>query len=313
MNDNPGSLFPPIIAQQPLIVGIIIDVSVSMKRNWPNKDGKKLPRIEVIRDSLNRYLQEERLKTYGRSLNNQVELFCLGMGFQVPVQQTNIDLSYEQEHSLSGTVQTRRLVDIVCDLLALSEILPDKKQLDHFKELLDQKWKQCSYGILEQSVIAEDVSAQLVQYIQQGFHKSALAHFHQSIYYRLIQTGIAHRFFDNIDDQIKEREERIAFLSQTASQEYADTIYQETSRYFTENTPQYVSMINQHLLTFAKNYITAVLRALTLGFSATELVDDLDEKQALELAKRIQTMVPQKVKTPKLGLLRCNLLSHFPK
>ncbi|HEU5382674.1 MAG TPA: vWA domain-containing protein [Ktedonobacteraceae bacterium] len=312
MSDISGSLLSTITAQQSLLVGIIIDVSSSMKRNWRNKDGRKLPRIEVIRDSLNKYLQEEKFKAYRSSSNRQIELFCLGMGFQTLIHLTDIDLSHEQEHHLKGTLQTRRMVGIVCDLLALSEILPDKQELEHFKDLLDQKWKYCSQGILEQSVIAEDVSAQLVQYIQQGFHKSALDHFHQSIYYRLIQTGIAHRFFDNIDDQIKEREEKIAFLSQTASQEYADTIYQETSRYFTENTPQYVSMVNQHLLTFAKNYITAVLRALTLGFETTELVDDLDEKQALELAKRIQADLEKDVRRH-IGLLIVkyeNRLSH---
>ncbi len=144
-----------------------------MKRNWPNKDGKKLPRIEVIRDSLNRYLQEEQLKTYSQALNNQIELFCLGMGFQTLIHLTDIDLSHEQEHYLNGTLQTRRMAGIVCDLLALSEILPDKQELEYFKDLLDQKWKYCSQGLLEQSVIAEDAYANLVEYIQQGFHEFA--------------------------------------------------------------------------------------------------------------------------------------------
>jgi hypothetical protein len=296
MSDVSDSLLSTTITQQPLIVGIIIDVSNSMKRNWPNKDGRKLPRIEVIRDSLNRYLQEEQFKTYKSSLNNQIELFCLGMGFQILMHQTDTGYSYEQEHSLNSTLQTRRRVDIVCDLLALSEILPDKKQLERFKELLDQKWKQCSQGILEQSVIAEDAYAQLVEYIQQGFQESALKHFHQSIFYRFAQTEIAHRLFDDMDDRVKEREAKIASRSQTDSQEYAATIYQKTYRYFTEKTPQYVSMINQHLLTFAQNYIAAVLRALTLGFGTAELVEDLDEKQAMELAWRVQTDLEKDVR-----------------
>lgn len=296
MNDVSSPPLSTTIAQQPLIVGIIVDVSSSMKRNWPNRDGKKLPRIEVIRDSLNKYLQKEELKTYSSSLNNQIDLFCLGMGFQILVHQTDVDLSYEQEYSLKGIVQTHRRVDVVCDLLALSEILPDRKQLESFKELLDQKWKKCSHGILEQSVIAEDVYTDLAEYIQQGFHESALKHFHQSIFYRFAQTEMAHRLFDNIDDRVKEREEKIASLSQTASQEYVDTIYQKTFRYFTEKTQEYVSMINQHLLTFAQDYITAVLRALTLGFEVTELVEDLDEEQAMDLARRVQADLEKDVR-----------------
>jgi len=296
MSDVSDSLLSTSITQQPLIVGIIIDVSSSMKRNWPNKDGKKLPRIEVIRDSLNKYLQEEQLKTYNKFLNNQIELFCLGMGFQILMHQTGIDLSYEQEHSLGSTFQTRRRVDIVCDLLALSEILPGRKQLDHFKELLDQKWRQCSQGILEQSVIPEDAYAQLAEYIQQGFYESALKHFRQGIFYRFAQTEIAHQFFADIDDRVKEREAKIVSRSRTDSQDYADTIYQKTYHYFTEKTPQYVSMITQHLLTFAQNYITSVLRALTLGFGAAELVEDLDEKQAMELARRVQADLEKDVR-----------------
>ena len=302
MSDVSDSFLPATITQQPLLVGIIIDVSSSMKRNWRNKDGRKLPRIEVIRDSLNRYLQEKHVQAYGNLLNKQIELFCLGMGFQILMHLTDVDLSYEQERSLSGTCQTRRRPDIVCDLLALSEILPNKKQLEHFTELLDQKWKQCSQGVLEQSVIAEDAYTQLAEYIQQGFHESALKHFHQSNFYRFAQTKIAHRLYDDTDDQMKKEEEKIASLSQTASQEYADTIYQETHRYFTAKTSQYVSMINQHILTFAKKYITAVLRALTLGFRVVELVDDLDEKQALELAKRIQADLEKDVRRH-IGLL----------
>jgi hypothetical protein len=119
MSDVSGSPLSKTIEQQPLIVGVIIDVSSSMKRNWPNKDGKKLPRIEVIRDSLNRYLQDEKLKAHRNSLNNQIELFCLGMGFQILIHLTDIDLSHEQEHYLNGTLQARRMVGIVCDLLVV--------------------------------------------------------------------------------------------------------------------------------------------------------------------------------------------------
>jgi hypothetical protein len=118
----------------------------------------------------------------------------------------------------------------------------------------------------------------------------------------MAQTRIAHRFFEDINDWIKEKEEKIASFSQTASREYVDTIYQKTYRYFTEKTPQYISMITLHLLTFAQNYITSVLRALTLGFEVAELVEDLDEKRAMELAQRIQADLEKEVRA-QIGLL----------
>ncbi len=88
----------------------------------------------------------------------------------------------------------------------------------------------------------------------------------------------------------------IGFAQLNFFKEYADTVYQKTYHYFTENTPQYVSMINKHLLTFARTYINAVLRALTLGFGAAELVEDLDKKQAMDLARRIQTDLEKDVR-----------------
>ncbi len=43
---------------KPLLVGLIVDVSSSMQRNWKNSDGKKLPKIEIIRDALNKQVKK---------------------------------------------------------------------------------------------------------------------------------------------------------------------------------------------------------------------------------------------------------------
>src|SRR5690348_11651175 len=70
-----------LLTSQPssrVLLGVLIDVSNSMRKSWPNKDGKQLPRIEVIRDVLNRRIQEEqrRSQTQKSKLEN-IDVFCL--------------------------------------------------------------------------------------------------------------------------------------------------------------------------------------------------------------------------------------------
>jgi hypothetical protein len=283
--------------QQSLLIGVVIDVSNSMRRNWRNKDGKRLPRIEVIRDGLNRRIREEqrRLQTEGKQ-SKGIEIFCLGMGFRIPVHYSKVDLSYEQEHSLGDAVEMTWQVDIVCDLLALGEILPSQKKLADFKKQLNQKWIHCSKDILDQSIIAEDAYAQLVEYVQAALYESAMKNLHQGLLYRLSHTNWFNQLCKQLPAIIRDREEKIAVTSRTASKEYADTVFQKTSRDFEANKPKYVSLIRQHLQEFAQSYTDSVLRALTLGFHITELVDDLDEQTAIEVAKRIQRDLESEVR-----------------
>ncbi len=66
-------------SQSPVLVGVIVDVSSSMRRNWRNRNGKQLPRIEVIRDTLNKWIREE--QQLRKIQADNIKIFCLGMGF----------------------------------------------------------------------------------------------------------------------------------------------------------------------------------------------------------------------------------------
>lgn len=161
--DSPNS-------KKPVLVGIIVDVSNSMRKNWKNTDGKSLPRIEVIRDSLNeritKFQSAEKPKVEKRQT---VDVFCIGMGFKAPMFLTDVELSYDQEHNLLKT-EKRMHVGLVCDLLALSEILPNDAELKEFKQKLDQKWSVLAKQIFDKATIKEDVYTQLKQYLQKEVH-----------------------------------------------------------------------------------------------------------------------------------------------
>lgn len=280
----------------PVLIGVLVDVSNSMRRNWRKKGGKKLPRIEVIREALNKRIKEEQRLHQSQKLDSDdVEIFCLGMGFKAPMHTQDVDLSFEQEHSLGAGAKEHIQVDLTCDLLALGEILPSKERLAEFKTKLNQRWVQYTHDILEKSVITENVYAHLVEYVQAALYQSAMKRLHQSLSYRLHRRFI--RLFSFLAEAIKEREEKIATLSKMAAAEYVAEIFKKTRQDCYSNQSKYVSIIQKNLKDYVQSYIYLALRALTLGFEVSELVNDLDIIRITTLAKQIYAELDAEVRT----------------
>src|SRR5260370_40674940 len=100
------------------LVGVLVDVSHSMRNNWHNKGGKKLPRIEVIRDTLNRKLKEEQIRRRTQQTNlDNMDVFCLGMGYRFPMHIEHDILTCAHEQQLQQQKKTSLIADI-CHLLA---------------------------------------------------------------------------------------------------------------------------------------------------------------------------------------------------
>src|SRR5215211_6896598 len=100
---------------QPLLLGIIIDVSSSMRRNWKNREGKRLPQIEVIKDGLNRQIRKIKSLYSSKPGTKDVEIFCIGMGFKLPRQTVRfVDLSRNRERLLDQGAVTTLDAAVVC-------------------------------------------------------------------------------------------------------------------------------------------------------------------------------------------------------
>src|SRR2546425_5484075 len=167
------------------LLGVIVDVSHSMNNSWHNKDGKKLPCIQVVKDTLNRKIKEEQLRRRNQQTNlDNIDVFCLGMGFRFPMYIECDILTCEQEEPLKKQEKVE-LIDLICDLLALGEILPSAEKLEDFKERLNQKWQQCTKDVLDQSVIVENVYADLVDFVHAALYNTAMQKHHHSLRYRL--------------------------------------------------------------------------------------------------------------------------------
>ena len=199
-------------------------------------------------------------------------------------------------YSLLGRSSLHNFRDgiLICDLLALSEILPSKEKLAEFKEKLNQRWVQYTHEILEKSVITENVYADLIEYVQASLYQSAMKRLHQSLFYQL-----HHRFsrlFSFLSGNIKDREEKIVTLSKIAAAEYVEDVFKKTRRDFNDNQRKYMSIVQQNLNDYVQLYIYLALRALTLGFEVTELVNDLDIVRITTLAKQIYAALDDEVR-----------------
>ncbi len=280
------------------LLGIVIDVSYSMSNNWHNKDGKTLPRIRVIKDTLNKKFKEEqtRRKTSKNNLEN-IDVFCLGMGFRFPMYIEHNILTCEQELPLKKQEKTM-LIDLICDLLALCEILPSEEKLEDFKVRLNQKWQQCTKDVLDQSVIVEDVYAGLQEFIHDALYDTAMQKHLRSLQYQLSRRKLPPGFrwaSRLLEKYAQYNDEKITVTAQIAANRYTDEVLRKTIRDFDKNSTMYAAIVKEYLDTFIQSYTASTLQAFTLGFTPTEIVEDLDTKQALKLAKRIYTKLDDAV------------------
>jgi hypothetical protein len=282
-----------------VLLGVIIDVSDSMRKSWRNTDGRKLPRIKVISDTLNRKIGEAQSKSaIQKNSLDHIEVFCLGFGFRYPLYIEQDITIVERDQPLKKKEKID-VIDLICDLLALSEILPSQEKLLEFKEQLSQKWQHCTKEILDQSVIVEDVFGELVDYLQGELYNTAMQKHQRSLLYNLSRHKLIHRFHwlsHFLEESIKNKEENITTTSQIAAQQYTDEILRKTDRDFTSNAEKYVSLIQGHLEKFIQAYAASTLQAFALGFTAVEIVDDLDEKLALSIAEQIYAELSAEVK-----------------
>lgn len=281
------------------LLGIIVDVSYSMSNNWHNKDGKEIPRIKVVKDTLNRKLKEEQMRrrTQQNNLDN-IDVFCLGMGFRFPMFIERNILTCEHEDPLK-TQEKTMLIDLICDLLALCEILPSEEKLEDFKELLNQKWQHCTKDVLDQSVIVENVYADLVDYVHAALYDTAMQKHQRSLRYRLSHHKLPRGLgwlSHLLEEYSKYKGEKITTTAQIAANQYTDEVFRKTTNDFNNNAAKYATIIKGYLDTFIQSYTASTLQAFTLGFTPTEIVEDLDTKQALQLAEHIYAKLDHEVR-----------------
>jgi hypothetical protein len=265
-----------------------------MQENWRNKEGKQMPRIEVVRDTINRKITRwQKSNSVKKDHINNIDIFCIGFGFRYP-RYIEYDIQTCEEDQPLQKKEKIEIIDLICDLLALSEILPTQEELTDFRERLNQKWYQCAGYIFDEAKIVEDVYADLFEYIQETMYSSSMRLFHPNALTTFSRRlGWLSRW---LAGYLEKKEEKIRNTSYRAAKVYADAVAKQAEDDLNKNKNQYVALIENSLEQFIASYVADVLQALTLGFTPSEIVNDLDEQLALSLAKQIYIRLDEEVK-----------------
>ncbi|MDP1624225.1 MAG: hypothetical protein Q8L64_00495 [bacterium] len=299
-------------AIKPLLVGIIIDVSSSMRRNWKNKEGKRLPQIEIIKDGLNRQIRKIKSIYSEKPETKEVELFCIGMGFKRPQKKWQfVDLSRNKEQPLDEMAETLIDATVVCDILALTEIIPTKADLEEVENVINAKWSGYSNQLLQKVDFRESLYDDLISLIRESLYQTALKKLRYGFRGRLLSYLLTRKilpeseWLNNQTEQLNNwfigREKRIRLTSFNESDSYLENINAVAKRIADGSVGEYEKYIRTTLDAFVSEQSDQVLELLTLGHSPKKVFDTFNEDRVFSLAKTIYDHLEQDVR-PKIQL-----------
>ncbi len=299
-------------ANKPLLVGIIIDVSSSMRRNWKNKEGKRLPQIEIIKDGLNRQIRKIKSIYSEKPETKEVELFCIGMGFKRPQKKWQfVDLSRNKEQPLDEMAETLIDATVVCDILALTEIIPTKADLEEVENVINEKWSGYSNQLLQKVDFRESLYDDLISLIRESLYQTALKKLRYGLRGRLLSYLLTRKIFsesawlNNQTEQLNNwfigREKRIRLTSFNESDSYLENINAVAKRIADGSVGEYEKYIRTTLDDFFSEQSDQVLELLTLGHSPKKVFETFNEDRVFSLAKTIYDHLEQDVR-PKIQL-----------
>jgi hypothetical protein len=255
-----------------VLIGIIVDVSSSMQKNWGNNMTKNKTKIEVIKDALNDEFKRLRV-LYGNGERQEVYVFCLGIGFILPFKLISVELKDGNETEVNNT-STTQYVGVICDILALSEIVPSKEKLAKIKQEIHFFWNEKSEEFLQDIQIEEDTETILRLSIEDGLLDSKMKG-------RSILRKIAHFFSHQLEVKvIKEKAERL-------SKKLLKDVISASESIFKENQERYKELIKKHITDFANRQIQYMLQRNALGFSLESILNHFDKAKMRLLAELI--------------------------
>ena len=285
-------------SHKPTLVGLMIDVSSSMGRNWSHHDGKELPKIQVIRDALNREVQKIKGLNSSRPKMKSVELFCIGMGFRRPIKKWQVVSTKNNREIPTGEIiQTHIDEAIVCDILALTEIIPTRRELQEIEEQICTKWSGYSLDILRKTNLRERPFDDLVVQIQGTLQATAFERLNNGIRGRLLKTLTNRSVFPNnkwLNRQTQnlqrwklDKEKQVEFGASHEGFSYAEHMRQVAESIFRDYAQRYEKYVRATLGKFASQQGSRVFELLSLGYVPGLVFNAFDEEKAFGLAEQV--------------------------
>lgn len=244
-----------IATKNKLLLGIIVDVSGSMQKSWYNRITSKKSRIELIKSSLNREFNQ--IRNSHKETDLELHLFCVGMGF-------------------------KDSVGSICDLLALSEIVPSQEKLTKLKAAIQEFWNEKAEEFISEIDTNDSAIQELETILINDLSKSKLSD--DSFYWRLMRF-----LFRNLSPS--KFEDRAKYLSS----KLINDVIGAAKKVFEDNKSKYENLINDKLKAFAYEQIQLILHRNALGFKLEIILENFDKGKMLELADSIYTQIKRDI------------------
>jgi len=277
-----------------------------MRLNWRNQDGEEMPRIEVIRDVINKQITKFSMM-YGKSCKKRsIDIFCVGMGFKKKEVLISIDLRNGREENIPEEMRNSIRVDLVCDLLTLAEIIPNKSRMDKIKKELNRKWNSYAENVIARATIEEDIYEKLRYYIETSLKQSSRLRLRRSLpqklYTKLNGIKLTSRLKSlkwlryKLESYIEYWERKIDETSRKESIRYLESVMRKSRSTFEVNRDVYSKYIQDKLQEFVDEQSKIILTLLTIGYDDRVIFSYFDETKAKLLAKEIYEHLYKEVK-----------------
>jgi hypothetical protein len=287
------------MTESDILLGIIIDLSASMKKSWRNEDGEKMPKIEIIRDSLNDYFKRLHQVYH---IEKNVSIFCLGFGIQLPESYRYVKFENDEELIDKEKKEETRVADVICDLIALSELVPTEKDLQYIKDTLNNIWKGYAEKLLDDIKLDHKIFTKLKSYIGNTLLLKGKKNFRYKLYLLTIKDkknpfeNIIIKIIPNTLGNIGNREEYLKKIANLESNRYTKDIENHANKIFKTHRKKYEDLIRGKLNEFACEQISFILKKQALGFSTKELLTYFDFNKAEQIATEIYKELNKDVK-----------------
>jgi len=198
---------------------------------------------------------------------------------------------------------------VVCDVLALTEIIPTKADLDEVEQEINSKWSDYSNKLLKKVIFRESLYDELVTLIRKSLRQTALRKLKNGFRRRVLSfllernTLLENEWLNGLTKQLKNGlEKREAKFRQTSFDEsfsYVENIKKEATYIYDNSVSEYESYIRETLDDFVSRQSNQILELLTLGHSPIKVFDTFDDDKVFSLAEKIYAYLEKDVQ-PKI-------------
>lgn len=280
-----------------ILIGVIIDVSASMKENWHNPSKKNLPKIEVLTQLVNDYFKK--LSLFEN--NQEIDVFCLGLGLSIKIKNTIYEAGKDIEERINERYRVVSYEGHVIDFITLGKSLPKKFIIEDLQKELSKLWNIYADELMKDISVDAEAENNLYNLLIEDIYHLTKTRFRYKFNLRInnskegylkkiLVTLIKATRFSLTENILREKAEKIINNLIIKTKETSTKI-------FTENNTKYKSIIEEKIKSFAQKELKLILERQALGFDNKAIIQKFDKQKMRLLQGDIYSSIKKDFKS----------------